>query len=90
MSVRIRYTVKFMIGLLLLLGIIYFTYWLLDVYRVRNAFGLMAMGVFIGIPLLASIARIPAEVKILYLVWRSENPEEIERAAADLRDHWNS
>ncbi len=86
MGTKIKYTIKFLLGILFVVGIALFGYWLLAIYKVENVVGQIAIGIFIIIPLLKTIFTLPGELRILGLVWSSDIPEEIEDVAAYLRE----
>lgn len=77
---------KFLLGLLFLVVIVYFAYWLLAVYKIENVIGQIAIGIFVIISLLKSIFTLPNELRLLVQIWLSDNPEEIEEVAAQLRE----
>ena len=86
MGTKIKYTIKFLLGILFVIGIALFGYWLLAIYKVENVLGQIAIGIFIIIPLLKTIFTLPSELRILGLVWSSDIPEEIVDVAAYLRE----
>lgn len=86
MNIKARYALKLLFGLLFVVAIAYFGYWLLAVYKVENVIGQIAIVIFITLPLLKTILSLPGELRMLILVCTSNNPEEIEEAAAQLRD----
>lgn len=86
MGAKIKYTIKFLMGILFVVGIAYFGYWLLAIYKVENIIAQIAIGIFIIIPLIKTLFTLPNELRILGLVWSSDIPEEIEDVAAYLRE----
>ena len=86
MGIRAKYTLKFITGVIIVGAIIYFGYWLLFEYQVRNTLALIAIGIFIIIPAIKVLFTLPNEINILYLVWTSDNPEMVEELAGDLRE----
>lgn len=86
MGIRVKYTLKFLVGLAFVTGIVYLGYWLVAEYEVRNTLALIAIGIFIVIPAIKVVFSLPGELRVLYLVWSSDDPETIERLAGDLRE----
>lgn len=86
MGTRTKYTLKLITGAIIVGAIIYLGYWLLFDYQVRNTFALIAIGIFIIIPGIKVLLVLPNELKILYLIWTSDNPEMVEKIAGDLRE----
>lgn len=86
MGTRSKYTLKFLTSVIIVGAIIYFGYWLLIDYQVRNIFALIAIGIFIIIPAIKVLLSLPNEINVLYLIWTSDNPEMVEKLAGDLRE----
>lgn len=86
MGIKEKYTLKFILGFGIAFAIGYLIYWLLAVYKVYNIFALAAILIFLVLPFVKVIFTIPNELKILKAIWASDNPEEIEEIAAQLRE----
>lgn len=85
-SVKFRYTLKLIAGLAFLLFAASVTYWLLFQYQVRNLLGIVAIVIFLGIPSIIAISKIPGELLALVAIWRSDDPASLERTFGDLRE----
>ena len=85
-TVKFRYTLKLIAGLAFLLFAAWLTYWLLFQYQVRNLLGITAIVIFLGIPSITAIFKIPGELLAFVAIWRSDDPVSLERALGDLRE----
>ena len=86
MGIKEKYTFKLLFGIIFVAAIAYFGYWLLAVYKVENVFGMIAIGLFVILPLIKVIFTLPRELRLLILVWSSDNPEEIVEGTDKLRE----
>lgn len=86
MKTKLKYTVKFLLAILFLVGVVALLYWLFAIYRVSNWLALLAIGVFLVLPLIKVLLSLPGEFIALYNILRSDNPEEVEKLAGDMRE----
>lgn len=86
MKTKVKYTVRLLFGILLVGAIAYFGYWLLAVYKVENVIGQIAIGLLIVLPLIKTLFTLPRELRLLVLVWASDNPEETVEGTDRLRE----
>jgi hypothetical protein len=86
-SAKVRYTLKLVAGLAFLVLALWLTYWLLFDYKVRNVVGLAAIVLFLGIPALIAILKIPGELMALVAIWRSDDPASLDDILGHLREH---
>jgi len=86
MNTKLKYTLKFLFGMLFILGVVALLYWLFAIYQVSNWLAVLAIGVFLVLPLLKVLLSLPGEILMLYNILRSDNPEELERLAGDMRE----
>ena len=86
MNAKVRYSLKFVVGIIFVILIVSLAYWLMHAFN--NIIVQSLIGIFIGLPLLKTLITLPNEIRILWLVWRSdrEDIEEIEEWAASLRE----
>jgi hypothetical protein len=74
------------LGLAFLAAMIWLTYWLLFIYEVRNIIGLILIVVFLAIPCLIALLKIPWELRGLIAVLQSDDPASVDKALGDLRE----
>jgi len=86
MNTKFKYTLKFLFGMLFVFAVISFLYWLFAIYQVSNWLAVFAILVFLVLPLIKVLFSLPGEIIILYQILRSDNPEELEKLAGDLRE----
>lgn len=86
LATKVRYTIKVALGLSFLAAVAWFIYWLLGVEQIRNPFVLLLITLFLSIPLLLSIRKLPNELRALLTVWRSKDPQAVEDLLGDLRE----
>ena len=85
-GVKVVYTLMLVAGLTFLLGVAWLMYWLLFLYQVRNLAGIGAIVLFLGIPLLSSLFKIPAVLSLLVAIWRADDPASLERDIGYVRE----
>lgn len=85
-SIKVRYAIKLAIGLAFLAAVMALIYWLLFVYQVRNLVGLALIIVFLIMPSLVALLRIPWEIRGLIAVLRSDDPAALDNALGDVRE----
>ncbi|WP_376697587.1 hypothetical protein [Wenzhouxiangella sp. EGI_FJ10305] len=86
MNTKLKYTLKFLFGTLFILGVIALLYWLFAIYQVSNWIAILAIGLFLVLPLIKVLLSLPGEIIMLYNILRSDNPEQLERLAGDMRE----
>lgn len=85
-SIKLRYTLKLIAGLAFLIFAIWLSYWLIFEYRVRNILAFGAIILFLILPGILSMLKIPGEIIALIAIWRSDEPASLEKALGDLRE----
>jgi len=85
-SIKVKYTFKVLAGLVFLSFVIVLLYWLFFVYEVRNIFAILLIIVFLVIPAFLSARTIPNEIRALIMIWKSDDPEALEKVLGDLRE----
>jgi len=86
MNPKLKYTLKFLFGILFILGVVGLLYWLFAIYQVSNWLAILAIGVFLVLPLIKVLLSLPGEIIMLYNILRSDNPEELEKVADHMRE----
>ena len=84
-TVKFRYTLKVIAGLAFLVVAAWITYWLLFQYQVRNLLGIAAIVMFLGVPSIIAVFKVPGELLALVAIWSSDDPAPLEEAMGDLR-----
>ena len=84
--VRLRYTLRLVAGLAFLVMATWLTYWLLFEYRIRNLFAIGAIVVFLAIPCIIGILKVPGELVALAAMWRSNDPATLDQLLGDMRE----
>ncbi|MBU4400440.1 MAG: hypothetical protein KKE86_14030 [Planctomycetes bacterium] len=85
-SVKLWCTLKLIAGLAFLAFAIWLTYWIFFVYELRNIIGIAFVIIFLGIPSVTALFKIPGELMILFAIWRSDDPDTLDKMAGDLRE----
>ena len=85
-SVKLWCTLKLIAGLAFLAFAIWLTYWFFFVYELRNIIGVALAIIFLGIPSVIGLFKIPGELIILFAIWRSDDPATLDKMAGDLRE----
>ncbi|MBY6203795.1 hypothetical protein [Halomonas denitrificans] len=86
MKTKLKYTLKFLLGIIFVLGVVALLYWLFAIYQVSNWLAILAIALFLVLPLLKVMFSLPGEIMMLYHILRSDNPEELEKIAGDMRE----
>jgi len=86
MNPKLKYTLKFLFGILFTLGVVALLYWLFAIYQVSHWLAILAIGVFLVLPLIKVLLSLPGEIIMLYNILRSDNPEELVKVAEHLRE----
>ena len=84
--VRLRYTLRLVAGLAFLVFATWLTFWLLFEYRLRNLFAIGAIIVFLAIPCVIAILKVPGELVVLVAMWQSDDPATLDRLLGDMRE----
>ncbi len=86
MKTKVKYLLKFLLGILFLVGVVALLYWLFAIYQVSNWIAILAVGMFLVLPLIKVLLSLPGEFVALLTILRSDNPEEVEKLVGYMRE----
>ena len=86
MKTKIIYTLKFLFGIFFIIGVLCGLAWLSSYFS--DSWIRYVVNIIFGIQILAALntlGSMPAEFKALILIWKTDNPEELDELLGDLR-----